>query len=154
VIQKVGVVAYHLELPSDSVVHPVFHVLQLQKAIGVNVQVTPELPDQLSHLQIPEKILQHRLITQGVRPVLQVLVKWSTSPASLATWEDLEALCWRFPGAPAWGQAACFGGGNVRDDDSLVEIEDTEEVGPEYSSVSKRVCKPNPTVVGSEWVNV
>jgi len=36
--------------------------------------------------------------------VLQGLIKWSGMPASLATWEDLEALRQRFPLAPTWGQ--------------------------------------------------
>jgi hypothetical protein len=73
------------------------------------VQVTPELPDTLSQLQFLEKVLQGRLVTRGTRPVLQVLVKWSASPASLATWEDFEALRQRFSGAAAWGQAAYIG---------------------------------------------
>jgi hypothetical protein len=42
----------------------------------------------------------------------------------------------------------------VRDDDSLARIEDTEEAGPKYSHVSKHVHRPNPAVVGPEWVNV
>jgi hypothetical protein len=37
--------------------------------------------------------------------VIQVLVQWSSMPASLATWEDLEALRQKFPGAPDWGQS-------------------------------------------------
>jgi hypothetical protein len=53
--------------------------------VGANVQVTPELLDQLSELQVLEQILQRYLITHGIRTMLQVLVKWSSSPNSLAT---------------------------------------------------------------------
>jgi hypothetical protein len=53
--------------------------------VGVNVQVTPELPDQLSELRVLEQILQCYLITRGVHTVLQVLVKWSSSLDLLAT---------------------------------------------------------------------
>jgi hypothetical protein len=52
--------------------------------------------------QVPEMILNRRLVTRGIRSIHQVLVKWSSSPDSLATWEDLKALWQRFPEAPAW----------------------------------------------------
>ena len=51
------------------------------------------------------------MVTKGVRSIQQVLVKWSGWPASLATWEDVEALRQRFPAAPAWGQAGSLQGG-------------------------------------------
>jgi hypothetical protein len=40
-------------------------------------------------------------VSKGLRSVVQVLVKWSSSPAELATWEDLQPLKQRFPHAPA-----------------------------------------------------
>jgi hypothetical protein len=64
-------------------------------------------------MQVPEKILQHRLSARGSRPVLQVLVKWMALPESLSTWEDLVALKQKFPAAPAWGQAVAKEGGGV-----------------------------------------
>jgi hypothetical protein len=48
-----------------------------------------------------------------VRQVVQVPVKWSSSPAALATWEDMEALQQKFLEAPAWGQAGSKGGESV-----------------------------------------
>jgi hypothetical protein len=70
VLKKVGVVAYQLALPAESKIHPVFHVSQLKKAVGSNVQVSSALPHEFSTLQVPEKILQHRLVNRGVRTVV------------------------------------------------------------------------------------
>jgi hypothetical protein len=58
-------------------------------------------------------VLQHRVVSKGLCSVVQVFVQWSSILAKLLTWEDMESLKQRFPRAPAWGQAAAFGGGNV-----------------------------------------
>lgn len=44
---------------------------------------------------------------------VQVLIKWTTLLANLATWEDYEALKVHFPDAPAWGPVGSYGEGNV-----------------------------------------
>ena len=53
------------------------------------------------------------MVSKGVRSVQQALIKWSSWPESMATWEDLEALRQRFPSAPAWGQAGSLRGGGM-----------------------------------------
>lgn len=81
VLQRVGSAAYKLELPSDATIHPVFHVSQLKKAIGVQV-VSPDLPPGDTTFQVPESVLERRM-SSGDRPVLQGLIKWSGMPAAL-----------------------------------------------------------------------
>lgn len=44
VAKKVGVVAYHLQLPEGARVHPVFHVSLLKKKIGEGYVASRELP--------------------------------------------------------------------------------------------------------------
>lgn len=111
IIQKVGEVAYKLQLPPGASIHPVFHVSQLKKAMGTNHQVCDELPVALSAYQVPMEVLEYRNIQQGNAMVKQVLVRWSDSPLGLSTWEDEAQLKQRFPRAAAWGQATSQEGG-------------------------------------------
>jgi hypothetical protein len=53
VLARVGKVAYHLELPNSSSVHPVFHVSQLKRSSGSQV-VTSALPSDLTGFQVPQ----------------------------------------------------------------------------------------------------
>jgi hypothetical protein len=97
ILARVGKVAYHLDLPESSRIHPVIHVSHLKKAIGQNYQVPTCLPSPDNVLQIPVRILQRRLLSQGNRSITQGLVHWSSQPESMATWEDIEELQQRFP---------------------------------------------------------
>jgi hypothetical protein len=112
VVSRVGNVAYKLQLPATSTIHPVFHVSQLKMAVPGSHTVSA-LPPALEGLQILLKVLQRRVRSSDNAVVPQVLVQWSNLPRSLATWEDLEALKQCFPWAPAWGQAVSRRGGDV-----------------------------------------
>jgi hypothetical protein len=92
VLQKIGQVAYRLELPSSSSLHPFFHVSLLKKVVSSNAVVSAVLPGDFPELQVPEKVLQRRVVSKRLCSVVQVLVQWSATPAELATWEDLESL--------------------------------------------------------------
>jgi hypothetical protein len=109
VLQRVGEVAYKLNLPAASKIHPVIHVSQIKKAIGPHVQVQLVLPSPLDVLQIPIRVLHRRLRQNGAVVVPQVLVQWSGQPESLSTWEDSHDLKQWVPRAPAWGQAGFQG---------------------------------------------
>lgn len=80
IIQRVGAVAYRLEFPASSRIHPVFHISQLRRSPG-NLQVSTQLPSELTIFQVPERILQRRW-TDGTHAAEQVLVKWSHMLAS------------------------------------------------------------------------
>jgi hypothetical protein len=45
VTEKIGQSAYRMQLPPDCLIHPVFHVSQLKKAISPATVVSLELPD-------------------------------------------------------------------------------------------------------------
>uniref|UniRef100_A0A0A9HE32 Tf2-1-like SH3-like domain-containing protein n=1 Tax=Arundo donax TaxID=35708 RepID=A0A0A9HE32_ARUDO len=144
---KVGNVAYKLKLPATSSVHPVFHVSQLKKALGTDTIVNSALPPTDLSMQVPQLVLDRRLSKQAdqVRP--QILVQWSSLPASLATWEDEDALHQKFPAAPAWGQAGTQDGGIVRNletrgSTSASKHKEEEEADAKMSH-NKRIKKPN-----------
>jgi hypothetical protein len=73
--------------------------------IGSKYQVTSDVPPDLSSMQVPERVLQKRLVARGAKTIMQVLIKWSALRETLSTWEDLQAIKQRFPAAPAWGPA-------------------------------------------------
>jgi hypothetical protein len=111
VLARVGKVAYRLDLLDTSRIHPVIHVSQLKRAIGLGDQVQSTLPVSNPGLQVPFKVLQRCVCRKGGSSNSQVLVQWSGMTKDLATWEDSEALRHHFPTADAWGQASSHGGG-------------------------------------------
>jgi hypothetical protein len=113
VLERVGSVAYRLALPSSSLVHHVFHVSQLKKAVGARHSVTSSLPPASIQWSIPERILQRRQVSRGKKLIQQGLIQWTHLPASLATWEDLEFLQQQFPRAGLWNQHGAQVRGNV-----------------------------------------
>jgi hypothetical protein len=153
ILARVGSVAYKLELPTSSAVHPTFHVCQLKKAIPPATQETTDLPGPDDHLQVPIEILQKRVILCGVWAVSQGLIKWSSLPSSLATWEDLEPLRQRFPSASAWGHAGAKEGGDVSTPAQQMKqtkaggVEEKES-GHDKEARPKRVLKPNTRIMG------
>lgn len=113
--EKIGTVAYKLQLPPSSMIHPIFHVSQLKRAVSAETHVHSPLPMEPPAFQVPEHILARRWCRQGAVPVSQVLVRWTGMPDTLATWENLLDVQRRFPSAPAWGQAVPQGERDVTD---------------------------------------
>lgn len=96
VLQKIGKVAYKLDLPQNAKIHPVFHVSLLKKQIGTKSVVLPQLPffHELGELiPHPVAILDSRVR----RKKLEVLVHWQGLPPSEATWEELARIKSSFP---------------------------------------------------------
>jgi hypothetical protein len=85
VIARVVSIAYKLDLPPHTLVHPVLHVSQWKHAIGTSHQVTPTLPTDFALKLLPEQVLQTRSVRRNNSMVQQVLIKWNNLPTSLAT---------------------------------------------------------------------
>ena len=97
VLAKIGKVAYKLELPASTLIHPVFHVSQLKKHIGnYTVQGTPLMIPKTAALQ-PRTVLDRRMAKRHHQAHTQVLILWEGLAPTEATWEDMEEFKLCFP---------------------------------------------------------
>ena len=116
VLARIGPAAYKLKLPEGSLVHPVFHVSQLKSHVPDHTPVFTNLPKPLeldTAELFPEAVLDRRLVKKGNAAYLQVLIRWSSLPEKMATWQDYEVLRKQYLDATAWGQAVSRTDGNV-----------------------------------------
>lgn len=146
VVERIGAVAYKLQLPPGSRIHPVFHVSQLKPCLGPGQQVLPHLPLPDATMQVPVRELRRRIRQKGHRTIVQVLIQWSGATEDMATWEDLESLKQKFPRASAWGQAGNQAGEDVSDHGhggtaSSPGSEESQELGREPRP-KRRQVKP------------
>jgi transposase InsO family protein len=91
VLQKIGTMAYKLELAASSRVHPVFHVSCLKKVIGDKILVQtilPELDEEGKIILEPEAITDTRIRQLRNRSISEYLIKWRKLPTEDSTWED------------------------------------------------------------------
>ena len=83
--------AYKLELPASSQVHPIFHVSCLKKVIGEKLSVQNIFPE---HYEEGKTILELEAVTETItrqlrnRSILEYLIKWKNLPTEDSTWED------------------------------------------------------------------
>ncbi|TYK14530.1 Transposon Ty3-I Gag-Pol polyprotein [Cucumis melo var. makuwa] len=92
VIEKIDPVAYKLELPFGTSVHPVFHVSQRKKMIGEHVNVhstTQYLTETHEWKVVPEEGLECQKHKSGN---WEVLISWEGLLKHEATWERYEEL--------------------------------------------------------------
>lgn len=100
VVEKIGAVAYMLQLPTGSRIHPVFYVSKLQKRIGDDQQAKPVLllfnkDDQI--MVRLEAVLQHKVILRNSQHVPQVLIRWLNPDPMEVSREDETFIKVQFP---------------------------------------------------------
>jgi hypothetical protein len=90
ILQCIGNVAYKLQLPTSSKIHPVLHVSQLKRALPPNTEL--ESDQQLNHLSLNASTIGFQVIDTclckvGPSVIPHDLVKWNVWPRYWATWE-------------------------------------------------------------------
>ncbi|GFS36789.1 hypothetical protein Acr_00g0048060 [Actinidia rufa] len=130
VTRRIGQVAYQLDLPHTSKIHPVFHVSQLKPFSGTGLpSVVMQLPEINLGSQIPVTlvaIVNSRTITVNGQLKSQVLIQWKGWPIEDSTWEDVDVLQEVFPHFNLADQVYFDEGGNVTNS-VTEEIEATAE---------------------------
>ncbi|RVW83267.1 Transposon Tf2-12 polyprotein [Vitis vinifera] len=100
VVQQIGPVAYRLELPSSTTIHPVFHVSQLKRALGSAVlcqPLSPILAEDLEWLVEPDQVLDIRKSSNNNQLSIEVLIQWKGLPQFEASWESVDTIKEHFP---------------------------------------------------------
>ena len=95
ITERIGKVAYRLELPSTMRVHPVFHVSLLKPYQAAEADDRPAVrppPIIGEHIYEAERISNRRTVTVNGRQQVQYLVHWQGYPDSEATWEPASHL--------------------------------------------------------------
>ena len=98
ILDKVGVVAYKLQLPTSFQIHPVFHVSQLKCLVG-NATTSNQLPLVLYDVSLKEPTfcLACKMVQRQGQAATMVLVQWSNQTAEEATWEYMFDMKKKFP---------------------------------------------------------
>jgi hypothetical protein len=96
-INKIGNVAYKLELTPSLTIHPVFHVSQLKRHVGSQPGQTtlPQMPSTPA-LQ-PQATMDRRIVKRKNQAATQILIHWRGFSPADATWEYAEEIATRFP---------------------------------------------------------
>ena len=91
VLQNIGTMAYKLELPTSSRVHPVSHISCLNNVIGDNLPVQKilrELDKEGKIILKLEAVTETRTRQLRNRSISKYLIKWKNLPIEDSTWED------------------------------------------------------------------
>lgn len=98
--KKIGKVAYKLELPPTTKIHPTFHVSQLKAAMGTPTlarDLPPQLNEDLELVAHPEEVRGVRYKHNGGATEKEVLIQWEGLTELEATWEDFSKVNMQFP---------------------------------------------------------
>ncbi|KAL6578234.1 hypothetical protein OROMI_010562 [Orobanche minor] len=140
ILEKIGPVAYKLDLPPTSKIHPVFHSSLLKKTILAPAEpsLPPELEIEEADMAVPIAILATRNISKLDETTLQWLVQWKDAPVEEATWEDALTIQSQFPHTSLEDKTLTEGGGNDGNGERLMQQTNTPRQLMVYSRRAKK----------------
>lgn len=100
VLQKIGTVAYKLDLPPTSCIHPVFHISLLKKCAGtanVAERIPKNLTDAMELIVEPKSIRGTRSTSEPEEKRPDVLIRWKDLPPFEDSWERYSVIQEQFP---------------------------------------------------------
>lgn len=95
VLERIGKVAYRLDLPATSKIHPIFHGSLLKLRIGDTVPTSQTLSCYTENGTIewqPEQVLDMQVVRHKGKTITQWLIKWEGMPEEDSTWESARAI--------------------------------------------------------------
>ena len=99
VIERIGMVAYRLQLPEGSRVHNVFHVSLLRPFVDGSKFQTTELPSRFARgrpVSRPMRLLDVRTIWNAGAAVEEGLLQWEDDGGERPSWEPMTVIRRRF----------------------------------------------------------
>ena len=102
VLERIGEVAYRLELPPGAKIHNVFHISLLRRFVeGANTLKPTTWPSEFVNHQplvTPAAILNRRRVLINGIPEEEWLIEWSDGGSNSANWEPAALIRAQFPG--------------------------------------------------------
>ena len=94
VIERIGKVAYKLDLPADTRIHNVFHVSLLKKHHGDHVlsEQLPRFNEDGDLMITPMARLDRRVKKKNNKAITEVSVQWEQTNPDDATWKELHEV--------------------------------------------------------------
>ncbi|GJV00143.1 retrotransposon-related protein [Tanacetum coccineum] len=108
IIAKIGQVAYTLQLPPNSAIHPTYHVSLLKPHHGT-LPASLTLPStyQRDHTsKVPAKVLEIRTVKKNNAAHVEWLVQCKDETEEEATWESAASIDTLYPNFDPWGQGS------------------------------------------------
>ncbi|KAL1550842.1 hypothetical protein AAHA92_18755 [Salvia divinorum] len=151
VIERIGHVAYRLQLPEGSRVHNVFHVSLLRPFVEAERYTPTEWPATFSRgrpVAVPQEVLDRRTVWRDGAASEEVLLRWNDNLDDQPTWEPVNVTKRHFPSLLEDKEPAIGGGVDTSSTEEHVEEEQQREQEdvPDYETADRGRETQSPSV--------